>query len=241
MDSGAIVDIRGADEGIKLKEMMDRMLLDVCTSIPAIVESFDASTMTVDVTPAIQMKKRSQGVVSWINLPKIVKVPVVVYGAGGFYHTIPITQGDDCLLVFSQRAIDNWHDQGGIQPSGNDDDSGVRHHDMTDAFAFFSPRPLTSVLSDYSTSSMELRNTDGTVKISVGESSISFTVGNTTIEITDGNISVAQADLSIDGDVSDSVSSMQDMRDIFDTHTHPYTDDGNPMVTGATSTPMSTP
>lgn len=237
------MDLRGADEAVKIRELIDKAIMGVCTSIPAIVDAFNPLTMTVDVTPAIQMKVRQDEVDSWVDLGKIVNVPAVIYGGGGFFHTVPIAQGDNCLLVFSQRAIDNWHDQGGIQPAGDDDNYGVRHHDMTDAFALFSPQPIVSALTNYSTNAMELRNKAGTVKISVGESSVILTVGSTTLTVSDGAISVSSADLDVDGDiesngdVSDSVSSMQDMRDTFNTHTHPGVQTGSG-TSGATTTPM---
>jgi hypothetical protein len=59
---------------------------------------------------------------------------VIPFGStAGFGITIPISAGDPVLLVFSQRAIDNWVDFGGIQaPVGG---VSCRHHDLTDAFA----------------------------------------------------------------------------------------------------------
>ena len=55
------MDTRNADNVILTREMIDRAIMQIATSIPAVIESFDPSTMTVDATPAIDMKTYIDG------------------------------------------------------------------------------------------------------------------------------------------------------------------------------------
>lgn len=235
------MDLRGADDGRQLKEIIDRAMLGVCTSIPAIVDSFDPTTLTVSATPAIQMRVYKNETYSWETLPKLVNIPVVIYGGGGFFQTIPIQQGDNCLLVFSQRAIDGWHDLGGFQPAGDDDTAGVRHHDMADAFALFSPQPITANIPNYATDAIELRNTAGTVNISVSSDGVTITALTSIIEVLNtgiinitGNVNIT-GNLAVNGIISDATTTLVAMRSTYDAHTHPYTDDGAPANTSPPS------
>ena len=52
-----------------------------------------------------------------------------------------------------------------------------------------------------------------------------------------GNLTVG-GNVAAGGNVNDASSSMQDMRNTYNGHTHPYTDDGTPLDTSATGTKM---
>lgn len=215
------MDLRSADTAILTRELMDRAIMQIATSIPAVVESFDSSTMTIEATPAIDMKTYIDEEIQFLRMPKIIRIPILCYGGGGFYHTIPIQKGDYCLLCFSQRAIDNWHDKGGFQIPN--DEEGSRHHDLTDAFALFSPFPLPVVLPNYSESAMELRNTTGGVKISLTSDAITITNSTTVVTVAnDGKVTVT-GDITATGNVADMVGTMADIRTAYNSHTHSET------------------
>src|SRR6185369_15524510 len=91
----------------------------------------------------------------------MVDVPVVIAGGGDLYLTFPIAPGDECLLHFSERAIDNWWDRGGVQ-----EPSEYRLHDYSDAFALVGPLSRPRFLGSYSTTAAELRTRDGTTVLS---------------------------------------------------------------------------
>ena len=67
------------------------------------------------------------------------------------------------------------------------------------------------------------------------DTSVDVTAPNVTMS---GNLIVG-GDIISDGDVIDAKGSMQEMRDTFNSHPHPYTDEGSPATTGATTTPMN--
>ena len=170
------MDIRGADKATLVHVAIDRALARMNTAIPAIVDSFDPATQTVTVTPAIQAKRvTNEGEVEYNTLGKIANVPVVFpfASSSGFALTLPIAAGDECLLVFSQRAIDNWHDRGGVQPPETDGPGG-RHHNMADAFALFAPASSPNVLAAWDAMGIQLRNKLGTMKVTVTDTDVSL-------------------------------------------------------------------
>lgn len=129
------------------------LLKDVHTALPGIIESFDATTQTAKVRPAIRRVWVEQGP---MDLPACVDVPVHFPAGGSFVLTFPVGPGDECLLCFSERAIDAWYDRGGVQ-----NPSEYRLHDYSDGFAFvgFSSKPNTVGL--FATDAAELRTRDG--------------------------------------------------------------------------------
>lgn len=127
------------------------------TALPAIVESFDATKMTLEVQPAINAIARSAtGEAVSIQLPKLVDVPVVWPGGGGATLTFPIVAGDECLVVFSSRCIDGWWSQGKVM-----DPPEVRMHNLSDGFAFVGLRSLPRALASISSTNVQLRSDDG--------------------------------------------------------------------------------
>ncbi|HVT06739.1 MAG TPA: Gp138 family membrane-puncturing spike protein [Polyangia bacterium] len=84
-------------------------------------------------------------------------MPVYFPAGGGFVLTLPVAQGDECLVVFSERAIDNWFAHGGIQGP-----SEFRLHDYSDGFAFVGFASKPNAIPVVATDAVELRTRDGT-------------------------------------------------------------------------------
>lgn len=159
------------------------MQSEIWTALPGIIESFDPAKMTVRVQPAIKARVFSPsnesplpGAVfdadNWwtVALPLLVDIPVVFPGGGGFTMTFPIQPGDECVLVFSARSIDNWWYQGGVQ-----EQSLQVMHDLSDGFAFVGVRSQPRKLASVNTTNAELRNDSGTVKIELTTDTINVT------------------------------------------------------------------
>ena len=108
---------------------IDEDLYKVNTCIPGIVDSFNATDKTVNVIPAIKRVDKDGEVVT---LPIIEDVPIAYMQAKNGIISIPIEKDDPVLIVFSQRAIDKWKNDGGIV-----DPTEVipRRHNMSDAIA----------------------------------------------------------------------------------------------------------
>jgi len=133
------------------------------TAIPGIVQSFNAEHNTVEVQPTIQRKLRQpDGTSIDETLSLCVDVPVHFPSGGGFTMTVPVQRGDECLLVFSSRCIDNWWDRGGVQPQRIE-----RMHNPSDGFAILGTRSKPRALKNVSTSNVQLRSDDGSVFIEI--------------------------------------------------------------------------
>jgi hypothetical protein len=156
--------------------------------MPGVIDSFDSATQTATVLPAIKMRINIGGETSYTDYPPIVNVPVAFPFAttAGFALTLPVKKGDSCLLIFSQRGIDNWHELGGIQPP--EEGIGSRHHDLTDAIAIFAPSPLSDVLGSWEADGIELRNRAKDSRITLKDDTITLSRGGTTLTMTDSTI-----------------------------------------------------
>lgn len=148
--------------------LLEARVLDLHTTLPGFVVSFDAGAQTAKVRPAIQAIFRAQGAV---NLPDLVDVPVYFPSGGAFVLTFPVAAGDECLLSFSERAIDFWWQNGG----GSDGltpqlPAEYRTHDLSDAFALVGVSSKPRRISSVSTSDVELRARDGSALVSINPS-----------------------------------------------------------------------
>jgi hypothetical protein len=115
--------------------------------------------MTAQVQPAVQSTFTGPDqTTKQVTLPLLPDVPVVMPRGGSYAATFPITAGDECLVIFSSRNIDGWWDQGGVQPAGD-----TRQHDLSDGFAVMGPWSQKTKLSNISTTTAQLRSSDGTV------------------------------------------------------------------------------
>lgn len=231
------MDLRTVTPDLQRREEIDRAMLQINTCIPGVIISFDPSSQTATVRPAVQMKTNVGGVEENVDPPLIVEVPLVfpVASTQGFSLTLPVAAGDPCLLVFSQRAIDNWHDLGGVQPAGG---GGFRHHDMTDAFAILAPLPRTRVLTSWESSGIELRNSAKTSRVTVKNGTIEVECGNSSLTLAaDGSITIVSTpkititcpEVEVSGkiisltSIEDPTGTMAEMRSVFNSHTHPET------------------
>jgi hypothetical protein len=186
------------------REIVDRAMRGINTAIPGKILSFDSATQTATIQPGVKPKTRIDDVEGSIEPPSIINAPIVFPFAStaGFALTIPIQAGDPCLIIFSQRAIDNWHDNGGVQPA--EDGVGSRHHDMTDAFAILAPAPKPSVLGSWQSDGIELRNRARNSWLKISDGAVKGQSGTSVWEIkNDGKVSVtAPAGMTITGNVS---------------------------------------
>lgn len=125
-------------------------------AMPGIVQSFDPDAVTCTVLPAIRGIIPTQVGVNPSDLPLLVDVPVIFPHGGGCTMTFPVKRGDECLLIFSDRCIDFWWQNGGVQEPVD-----PRQHDLSDAFAIIGPQSQAKKISGISTSAAQFRSDDG--------------------------------------------------------------------------------
>lgn len=137
------------------------------TLIPGIIENYDGNTATV--RPAMPMQLSSGAV---LESPKIVSVPVLwpIADGGQAQMTVPLKSGDDCLLFFSQRAVEDW------LSGSNQAPSDPRQFDLTDAFCTPVMRPT---VTSADTDNVTIKYSEGTIKIAP-DGSLTIDVPETT-------------------------------------------------------------
>ena len=162
------------------------------SATPGIVVSFDPIKQTCVGQPVIQevilapapgSSDSSQNIPTSVTIKPILDVPIVMTRVPGWSITLPITAGTECLLIFADSCIDGWWANGGISAQFD-----RRRHDLSDAMALFGPWSQPNVLSNYSTTSMQIRSDDQTVVIDLATGQITIeapsiqikTVGGTT-------------------------------------------------------------
>lgn len=167
------MDAGNTHELLQTRELFDRLMKRVNTCIPGRIQSFDSDTQTCVVTPAVKPRVWLDGETTDITPPTLHNVPLVFPFApvSGFALTIPVRAGDPCLLVFSQRCIDNWHQLGGIQ-SAETGGVGARHHDINDGFAILCAPPIPDVLTGWCEDGIEIRNRARTVRMTIRDDGV---------------------------------------------------------------------
>jgi len=151
------------------------------TALPGIVNKVDLKAMTCEVQPAIQgVAYQTDGSVKHETMPMCVDVPIVFMHGGKYAHTDPVAEGDECLLVFASRCIDNWWQDGGVQPQFE-----RRQHDLSDGLAIVGPYSQKKKLENVSTTTSQWRTTDGTIyqEVDNDNQKIKIVVKGLTVEI----------------------------------------------------------
>lgn len=188
-----------------------RNAMKLNTCIPAVIDEFDPATQRVSATPAIMGKYIDPDMnVTYIQCPKITNIPLAITKGSGLKITYPVKQGENCTLIFSQRSIDNFLIEGGIQrpyDTEEPDKTTLRCMDMTDAMCF--PGVITNkeTIADYDNDAIEVRNADGTTKVTVKENSLKFLQGSASIEMSEGNITMQAGTINITGTTAVNISS----------------------------------
>lgn len=140
-----------------MKVLSDTIFSMLRVSLPGIIESFDPIACTCSVQPALKGQTADElGNMKSAPLPLLVDVPVVFPRGGGCTITFPVKAGDECLVVFSDRCIDFWWQSGGVQETVD-----PRQHDLSDAFAIVGPQSQANVISNISTTTLQMRTDDG--------------------------------------------------------------------------------
>lgn len=150
----------------------------VWTALPGIIQSFNAAKQTCVVQPAIQGRVQApDGSFSWVTLPLLLDCPVFFASGGGVTLTFPVVAGDECLVVFASRCIDQWWQSGAISVQAE-----MRMHDLSDGFAFVGFASNPKVIANISTTKAQLRNALGSVMVEVDPT------GTLTLSATNVNI-----------------------------------------------------
>lgn len=172
------------------------------TALPAFITKVNMSQMTVECQPTIQGQiTDANNVSTFVSLPVLIHVPIIFPSGGGFTLTFPIAVGDECLVIFSSRAIDSWWQSGGVQKAIEG-----RMHDLSDGFCLPGPKSIPNVVPDISSTDVQLRNNSGSTFIGIKP--------NGNVQITAPTVNIT-GDLVVSGEVTSGLTMIP-----LSTHTH---------------------
>lgn len=140
---------------------IDSALKELHTCLPAEVISFNAAEQTADLQISIKRKLGGELVL----LPVLKSVPIRYQRSSTFSITFPLEVGDHVMVIFCERSIDTWLEQGGIK-----EPSDIRKHDLSDAFALPMMYPKPDVIPDFNSDDLEIKTNSGNAKIIVKSS-----------------------------------------------------------------------
>lgn len=140
-------------------------------AMPGTIKSFDPENVTcvVELSTFGRDVRAKRGSTSTDRAksedgyyPILQDMPVVFPRGGGCTLTFPVKAGDECLVVFADRCIDFWWQNGDTQNTSRN-----RLHSLSDAFVIPGPQSQAKKISSISTSAAQLRTDDGSAFVEV--------------------------------------------------------------------------
>lgn len=135
-----------------IQSAFNEVLQTVNTAIPGYVLKFDPSTQLAEIQVGIKRVNKNG---EQTAITPIIEVYIQFPGNDEQRLEFKIKEGTEGLLVFSQRCIDSWNDQGGVVTNPI-----LRFHDMSDAYFIPGIRSQKNKLSNFENNG--IRITDGT-------------------------------------------------------------------------------
>lgn len=154
-----------------LNELFSNKMADVHISMPAKIVNYDHTLRKATVQPAINQRYNDGEVVEF---PLIHNVPVIQPSSGGAFIHLPVKQGDNVLLVFSEKSLEEWLQNGKIVTPDD-----PRQNDLTDAIAITGLSPFIAsgvannedVIISYKGSTISIKP-DSTIEAETGTANI---------------------------------------------------------------------
>lgn len=157
----------------ELADLLDLHKKDIFLSLNchaiATVQSFDPSQLTITATVNYKktfFQRAADGLYNpvLIDYPILLDIPVIVIGGGDGCLTMPISKGDQALILFNDRDIDNW-----FSGKSNGSVATARLHSFSDGIALVGLHSKQNPIEDYSTDKVELRKPGTETKVSLGD------------------------------------------------------------------------
>lgn len=215
-----MADYSSASDVEKQRLQTQRMIDDVKVALPSkIVQFFPGTSPKATVQPLTQMKVTLGNDVSFVTLPVVENVPIVIPCAqsAGFMLTLPLKAGDTGLLIIPDRGIDTFlKSKGAVSPppfSGDPTVATARAHSLTDGIFIPGLSTDSMTITDYSEDNIELRDKERKTYISLGPEGIKITDGTCVMTMQDGRFKVETPNVatikSSNMDLGEASNSMQ--------------------------------
>lgn len=148
------------------------------------IESFDETSQTAKIKIVDKRILTSEEGEELKEYSLLLDCPVFIPKGSNGGFTYPIIIGDTCLVLFNDRDIDNWFEDGNIQKPNTD-----RAHDLSDGIAIVGIRNKQNKFTDFSNSKTTIRyqdtviELDDKVKIENSARNLALLIDNLIIEL----------------------------------------------------------
>lgn len=159
---------------------------DINTCIPAVIISFDKDTQLASLQIGVNMVDNHDN--QYKHAP-IILCPVFFVGNSNYIIEHEINKGDEGILVFSQRCIDDW-----VVDGGTVNQDVIRFHDINDAMFIPGIRSQKNKIENFENNGIKLRNkdnsnfiwlkNDGTISIKTNKLIVNGDIINNGINVT---------------------------------------------------------
>lgn len=174
------------------------------TALPGHLLAYSPSKQRAQIKIGIKRRRND----TWLEIPPCIDVPVLFPGSQSWSLFFDLKEGDEGLVVFSQRAADRWKQHGGVQEPHD-----IRSFSATDAFFIPGARSdktafpafpaggigLTDRANDVQTvlTSSQLLVRKGQTSVTLTDSAATVKRGSTLAELTDTSITATLGSTSI--------------------------------------------
>lgn len=120
----------------------------------------------------------------YVEYPVLLDCPIIVMSGGATGLTFPIEQGDECMVMFNDRAIDAWLTTGQSTlplPS-------QRLHSFSDAILLVGLNSYLTPILDYDMTRAKLYNADGLTMVAVGPAQVKIANATTSLAVVLNNL-----------------------------------------------------
>lgn len=152
--------VLGPTANPQMADLINKAKSDVLYNLNAVqlgtIESYDKTKNTASISINFKRQLPTGDVLAY---PLLVDCPVFILSGGDCDISMPITKGDQCIILFNDRDIDNWHYSGKV-----DVPSSARAHSLSDGMALVGVRNLTTASP---TSDTTVRINAGTKKVAI--------------------------------------------------------------------------
>jgi uncharacterized protein YbaR (Trm112 family) len=124
----------------ELKTLLDQMKRQTMLAINCVqigtIQEYKPATNTAKVKINFQIKMPNDAIIEY---PILDDCPVFTLSGGTSFVSCPIAVGDNCLVLFNDRNIDNWYLTGAVTTHANN-----RSHSIADGIVLVGLNPISS-------------------------------------------------------------------------------------------------
>lgn len=132
--------ILGPTNDPEMADLVNKVKADIGYNLNCVqvgtIEVYNQLNNTASVSINYKRKLANGDVLAY---PLLVDCPVFILSGGESYVSMPVARGDQCIILFNDRDLDNWWYSGAV-----DVPASPRCHNISDAMALVGVRNLTT-------------------------------------------------------------------------------------------------